>query len=213
MRSYNSAMESAIKEKILAFCQKYPHKFSKKNEKLLGPEKSTEGVFILLEGAVRMFTISKDGIDLSLNLYKPVSFFPMEWVLNDTTNKYHYETLIDSTYALVPKEDMKTFLEENSDILMDLLQRIYKGLGGYFLRMESLLTNNAYFRIVIQLIIQYRRFGEDIKLTHAQIASLTGLSRETVTREIKKLFEKDILIHDKHTFRIIDVHKLETELQ
>ena len=121
---------------------------------------------------------------------------------------------------IAPRKDVLRFLQKNHDVAFDLLQRIYRGLDGYFLRMESLLSGHAFHKTIIQLVIHMRRFSKHVvaddvhqtKLTHAQLASLAGLSRETVTREIKKLQAKKLLIYKGQTIIVPDIDALEQEL-
>ena len=77
--------------------------------------------------------------------------------------------------------------------------------------METLLGGNAYHKVVNELLIQEKRFGK-VELTHSKLASLTGLSRETVTREIQKLQKKKIIKYKGWKLKIINSEKLNQEL-
>lgn len=211
-------MENTVTEKIESFLQNYPHRHFSKGEYLITPEKDPAGIFVLQKGMVRVTSTSKNGIEVTLNIFKPTSFFPMQWVLNDSPNSYIYEALTDTDIVLVPKKEFKEYIEMNYDIAFDLLKRIYRGLDGYMKRMESLLSGDAFVRVVTTLLIHALRLREHdvnsvtLHLTHAQIASESGLTRETVTREMKKMQKEKLIEYKKTNFFIPDISLLEKKL-
>jgi CRP-like cAMP-binding protein len=137
--------------------------------------------------------------------------FPLGSAINDYENSYYYEALTKVQVFSAPKIATLMFLQKNPDVIYDLLQRIYRGLEGYFAIMETLLGGSAYHKVVTQLTIYEKRFGK-IDLTHTKLASLTGLSRETVTREIAKLQKKNIIKYSGNKLVITDTDRLSKEL-
>ncbi len=212
-------MVRMVRTKITSFFGQYRLQQYKKGEILKSFDENPKGVFCLQKGNVRCIAVSKDGIELTLNVFKPISFFPMAWVINNTTDTYAYEALTDVEVYIAPKEAVEKFLKENSDVVYDLLKRIYRGLEGYFLRMESLLSGDAYLKTIVQIVIHTKRFGVIdttgkylVDITHAQLASLSGLSRETITREIKKLENKKLVMYKGKQLIVLDLKNLEKEI-
>lgn len=207
-----------IPGKIQAFFAAYPQISVKKGAYLKPIDTKPEGVFLLKQGVVRCFAFSKEGAELTINMFKPISFFPVGWAINHSDDNYAYQAMTDVKVCLAPQKEFEVFLKNNPDVVYDLLRRIYKGLDGYFLRMEALLTTSPYFRTVVQLAICTRRFGvlEDKKykvgITHAHLASLAGLSRETVTREMKKLIRQKIVSYEGKKLHVLNLSRLEDQL-
>lgn len=85
--------------------------------------------------------------------------------------------------------------------------------------LQALLSKDAFLMTLTQLIIYARRFGKenqnvvnfDWHLTHEQLASQTGLARESVTRQIKKLQDKGLVNYSGKKLLIRDLKKLEEE--
>ena len=206
-------------KKVETFFSSYRTQSFKKGDQIIKPEKAVPGVFYLIDGVVRMYTVSKEGEEMTINTFKPSSFFPVGWAINDSPNRYIYEGETDGSISIAPKDQLVYFLKSEPDVLFDLLTRIYRGLDGYFMRMESLLGGDAYVRTATQLLIHAKRFGAEsgngnsyhLKLTHHDIASLSGLSRETVTREIKKMSGKGIISYSGQDFHIHNLEQLENE--
>ena len=213
-------MRAHVETKLKQFFEKYPHKKYRKGEVLLRQFEEPEGVFFITHGNVRMYTVSQEGEEYELNIYKAPSFFPIGWMMNNTENRYYYEAISDVELYIAPKHEALDFITTQNDVLLDLASRIYKGLDGFFMRMEALLAGVAYYKTIAEIIISIRRFGEQsnsrhsfhVKLTHHQIASRTGLSRETVTREIRKLQKKGMVAYEGDQLTVLDIRKLEEEL-
>lgn len=211
-------MRDEIADKVTHFFGQYERQRYKKGDYLKFLDKQPHGCFCLQSGVVRCFSLSKEGAELTINLFKPVSFFPVGWVMNDANDNYTYEAVTDVEAFIAPKDAFKTFLQKNPDVMFDLLKRIYRGLEGYLLRMESLLSGSPCFRIVVQLVIHTRRFGVregakyQVHLTHTQLAALSGLARETVTREIKKLAEQKLVEYEGKTLIVLNLEQLEEHL-
>ncbi len=209
-------MQPKVQKKLLSFFTKYKLKTFERGEQVINP--TGKKVFFLTKGTVRMFS-HVDNSQLTLNIYKPYSLFPMSLILRRTKDKYSYDALSEVEGYFAPKTYFKKFLKENPDIVLDLLKRIYIGLEGFFMRMETLLLGGATLRILTHLIIYTRRFGRNVggkvmfdhSLTHEQLSYQTGLARESVTKEFKKLQDKNLVGYIGKKLFIPDLSKLEEE--
>ncbi len=208
-------------QKILErFFSKYKFRRFKRRDLLIKPETETVGLFYLKEGAVRQYSISINGEEMTLNIFKKGAMFPIGFIINNSTNTHYYEALSDSEVYIAPSKAAYVFLKENHEVLFDLVSRIYRGLEGYFQKMEYLMIGSAKKRLITELIIYAKRFGTqnenntliNLKLTEKDLGSQTGLARETVSRELQKLKTKRLVIFNKNILRIESLQRLEEEL-
>jgi len=65
----------------------------KQGETLIRADDDPQGIFCLTKGYVRQYTISRTGLELTLHILKPISYFPMVWAVNGTPNVYFFEAL------------------------------------------------------------------------------------------------------------------------
>lgn len=213
-------MDEVVKQKLDIFFVGHKKQNFQPKEILIRADEQPQGVFYLTEGMVKMYAISSQGEELVINIFKPVSFFPMDWVLNDSLTHYYFEAVSQVTVWKAPKEEFLRFIKKEPEVLLDLTKRIYLGLAGYYSRMEYLMSGNARSRLITEILIYVRRFGKkegngvsiDVKLTEKDLASQSGMTRETVSREIGKLKEKGILTYQKNTLIVKDLYRLEGEL-
>lgn len=209
-------MDSKIQKLLYSFFEKFEQKSFPKERTIIKP--ADKKIFFLTKGVVRMFNVSKKNSQITLNIYKQHSIFPIPLIF-DLKNKYTFDALTEAEGYFAPKKDFKMFLDKNPDVLFDLVKRIYLGFDGFFAQLEALLLGDAFCRVITSLIVYTRRFGKkseniivfDWQLTHKQIASQTGLARESVTREIKKLQNKRLIGYSRKKLFIYDLSKLEEE--
>src|SRR3989338_5325760 len=211
-------MNSEVQYKLLKFFSKYKKKQLKKGTIFISPDQKIKGVYFLIKGTVRVFLISKNGVEITVNIFKSPSFFPMNWALNNNQNRHFYDCLSNCDLYLSPKKEFNVFFKSNHDLVLDLLERIYQGLEWYMLRIESLIGGDAHSKLLSHLLIQAKRSNQDLerviklRLSHTYLATETGLSRETVTREMKKLKDRGIINYQGNTLLIFNLSVLEKEL-
>lgn len=212
-------MPSDIADKIHQCFSQYPRREYPKGQILVFADESPDHIFYIVEGQVRKYDVSYRGDEVIINIFKPPAFFPMSWALNHDPNKYFYKTETPVVLHAVPTDDAATFLKENPDVTLDLLSRLYRGLEGMYGRLVHLMSGTARSRLLYELIIECRRFGSQqddgsyvLKSNELDFAARSGLSRETVSREMKKLKDLGWVKLTKEGIIIRDTAQLERAL-
>jgi CRP/FNR family transcriptional regulator len=203
-------METDTAGKITGFFSLGRTLIYKKGETILDPQTVLDGAFFIVSGSVKMTAISENGDESVINIFRPGAFFPMSWILNDTTNRFFYQAEDNLEIKKVSKEDLLNFLNSNPDVVMDLVKRIYRGLDGYFLKMEQLMSGTAFTRLLSEIWIVSRRNGSKtdphpmFSISEKDLAAQTGLTRETVSREFQKMIQQGLISYDKNRLKILN---------
>lgn len=207
-----------VKNKVADFFTKFKQQTYKKGEILIRADENPLGVFHLKEGIVKEYAISKKGEEIVVNIFKPGSFFPMSWAINNTQNTYYYEAVTEVELSKASKEDVLSFIKNNPDVLYDLISRVYKGIDGLMTRMVYLMSESAYDRLIVELLIHLKRLGQKdgksykVELIERDLASRSGMTRETVSRELKKLSNKGLVKLTHNILTVSNINLLEKEL-
>src|SRR3989344_1413903 len=196
----------SVFEKIDTFFTKFKYQTYKKGEILVRADDDPPGIFCLKEGIVKEYSISPKGEELVVNMFKPLSFFPMSWAINGTPNTFYFEAVTAVSLFRAPKENVIVFLKRNPDVLFDLLARVYRGTDGILTRLLYLMSGGSKGKLITELLIHTKRFGQTKKsgavimeISQKDLASQIGVSRETVNRELKILKEKKLVAFARGT--------------
>ena len=214
-------MNTDVIKTLDLFFQQFKIQKYKRHQLLINAGEEPAGLFYLKEGVVRQYAISANGEELTINTFKSGSFFPLAWIVNDDKGSHYFEAASPASLRVAPKAEALNFLKNHPEILWDLVKRIYKGLDGYFMRMEHLMLGSARSRLVAELLIYARRFGQseggairvNLKLTEKDLAAQSGITRETVSREIQKLKQKKLISFSKSTLVINNIDQLEDVME
>lgn len=217
MASSKSAQNTDIFED---FYDKFRSRRYKKGETLIRADDNPQGIFCLTKGYVRQYTISKSGSEFTLNILKPVSYFPMVWAINGTPNIYYFEALTPVVVGRAPRKEVVDFIRNKPELIFTLMSELLEDYGETLTRIEHLVFGDAYRRVLSVYIYLAKHFGEEVKgktivkhrFTHQDIATLVGVARETATSEINKLENKGLIKYVNHSIVYSDLDILENEL-
>ena len=167
----------------------------KKNEVILQEEDTNEFMYIILFGNVKVTQTTKDGKEIILSIHKSDDFFGEISLIDGKTSPATVTATDNSLVAIVSKKDFYTLIFNQDKVLENLLTILCSRLRDSWKRIELLNSKNASDRIkMIFLMLSYdngKKTDEgvilNIKMTHQNIADMTGLTRETVTRIVDKL--------------------------
>src|SRR3989338_260537 len=209
-------MDINVIKKLEKFFRKFLHQKYRKGEIIIRGGDEPQGIFYLEEGFVKKYIISRKGDELTVNIFKPTSFFPIGWALNKGKNYYFYEATTSVSVWRAPRNEFIEFIKGEPDVLFELLKRVHR--DGLLTRMTYLMAGNAYMRLVAEINTYIKRFGKEengsvtIAITEKDLASITGMTRETVSRGIKVLKQKGLVEFSRNKLVVRNIKKLEEEL-
>lgn len=208
-----------LSKRVHDFFTTFPVHHYEKGDTVIHPNQPINSVYYLAEGVVIEYDIAPNGNEIVVNTFKAGAFFPMSSAINKTPNSYYFEAFEPVTVYKAPAKKAVTFITENPDIMYDLLARVYKGADGILRRMAHLMGGSAYSRLLFEIINSARRFGKvekdgsiPISLRENDLAKLTGLSRETVNRNLSSLKKEGVIKISSDGIVVCDLEHLENTL-
>src|SRR3989339_2085965 len=192
----------------------------KKGEMLIRADDDPQGIFCLIKGYVRQYTISKTGLELTLHILQPTSYFPMVWAINGTPNIYYFEALTPVQVGRAPRDQVVNFIKDKPMIIFELMSELLEDYAETLTRVEHLVFRDAYRRVISILIYIAKHFGEEKekgvivahRFTQQDIATLVGVARETASIELTKLEKNGLIKYVNHAMFFDNIKKLEAEL-
>lgn len=176
---------------------------------------------IVRSGVIRAYTITSSGEERTVALHGKGDVFPLSWILGETSNSlFYYDAVVDTRLMLVSKETFVSTIEGDAEALSSVLRYVVNDYTALLLRITGLEQSRAIEKIGFTLYYLLFRYGIektpgkfvlDLKMSQLMIASLVGLTRESTTKNLKKLKEKNIIEYSSFTYTI-DKTKLENFL-
>ncbi|MDB5027461.1 MAG: putative Transcriptional regulator [Candidatus Eremiobacteraeota bacterium] len=158
---------------------------------------TTRVVYVVKRGAVRIARETPDGKDVTVALLGAGDFFGEETLFDDRPRTTIAVIVEDALLCTVKADDLFALLSRDPALALN----VAKLLSGRLDDAQATMEDRAYARVGDRIVHLYRKLaGEhgiavpggtrvDLRLTHADVASLVGSTRETVSVEIAKLVE------------------------
>lgn len=170
----------------------------KKHEAILFEEDTTEYMYIILNGKTKVIQTTEDGKEILLAMHHSGEFFGEMSLLDGKTSPATVVAMEDSSVAIISRQEFYSLIRAQKKVVDNLLLILCSRLRDSWEKIQLLNLKNASQRIKILFLMLSDRYGEktaegvtlNIKLTHQEIAEMTGMTRETVTRMIDK-WQKD----------------------
>lgn len=169
-----------------------------KNEAILYEEDTSEFMYIILLGKVKVVRTTEDGKEIILAIHQSGSFFGEMSLIDGKTSPASVVATEDSLISIISKTDFFSIIFSQNKITKNLLEILCERLRKAWDTIQLLNFNNAAQRTKMLFFMLSEEYGVkeaegiilNIKLTHQDISDMTGLTRETVTRVIDK-FQKN----------------------
>ncbi|MBI5742104.1 MAG: Crp/Fnr family transcriptional regulator [Nitrospirae bacterium] len=166
----------------------------KKNEIILYEEDTSEFMYIILWGKVKVVRMTEDGKEIILAVHQSGEFFGEMSLIDGKTTPASVISTEDSLVAVISKKDFYSILMVQNKVTISLLKIFCSRLRKCWDTIQLLNFNNASQRVKMLFLMLSDEYGRkspegltlNIKLTHQDIAEMTGMTRETVTRILDK---------------------------
>jgi CRP/FNR family transcriptional regulator len=170
--------------------------------------------FLVRKGYVSSYTINNAGDEQIIGFFAAGDVFPVEWLFERApVALYYYRAFTDCELLSLQRMTLLDALESNLALSRELLKQFVSGFIGSTVHIHALEHSHAHEKLIKLFHYLVLRFGVvqpnkketfliPFLLTHAQIASMLGLTRETVAGETMKLKKTGALTYDRGTYTI-----------
>ena len=165
------------------------------------PEAEPQFVFILETGLVRMYRNCARGEEVTFGYIQPGEVFGELAAFSDKPRESYAVAVERSTVIKIEKQVFAEAIQSRSSIVFSVAAQIGDRFKEIESRVEDLVFRNARSRLAHIILQLAEDFGEKTgdrlliatRLTHAELATLVGVSRPTVSIALGE-FEDDELI-------------------
>ena len=173
------------------------------------PGDLSDAVYWIKSGRIKLYKLTEDGREIIFGLYQTGEVFGELAFVEDRPREYFAEAMDDTQFISIKRSGLFSIAKRKPGVIYRFAKLIAERRRETEATMESLLYKGVRERLAGQLLKLSKEYGiEDnrgkllrIKITHKDLASLIGSSRETVSLTLGEL--KRVGLIDVNTDRKI----------
>ncbi len=189
----------------------------KKDDFIYFKDQSSENIYMVSSGRVKIGTYGPDGKEIVKAILTRGEIFGELALAGEEKRQDFAQAMDNDTHVCsMTIEDLQNLMIDNKELNLKILKIVGFRLRKMERKIESLVFKDARTRIVDFLKEMAEEKGQKVgfemmiknHLTHKDIASLTGTSRQTVTTVMNELREKNLINFDRRRILIRDLEAL-----
>jgi CRP/FNR family cyclic AMP-dependent transcriptional regulator len=172
-----------------------------------------DAMYVVASGQVKVVLTGDDGREVILSVLGDGDFFGEMALIDDLPRSAHVIAMEDSRLIVLYRDDFHRCLERAPRVSLGLLRALSRRLRRADDKIGGLVLLDVPGRIA-RLLIELADQGDGSKIsrsiTHHTIAQMVGSSRETVSRTIRDLTNRGLVVVTRKTIEISDRPGLES---
>ncbi len=166
-------------------------------------EEQGDSLFVINNGKVKVSIVSEDGREVILTILGEGNFFGEMSLLDGNPRSANVTTMEETELLMVRRADFLRFIQNTPQVAIKLLSVLAQRLRKTDRKIEGLALSDVTGRIT-QTILQLaeeqgRPIPEGVLIknrpTHQDLANMSGTTRETVSRVLKRLENQGYIVH------------------
>ena len=161
-------------------------------------------VYLVKRGKVRIMRLTPEGKEITVAVLGAGDLFGEETLFDDQPRTTHAVCIEESLLCSANADDLFGLLSKNPTLAMN----VAKVLSDKLLDASATMEDLAYAKVPDRMMHLFARLAiehgveradgtlVDVRLTHADIASLIGSTRETVSLELSHLVKSGAIVYD-----------------
>ena len=197
------------------FCREF-----RRGEVIYLPSDMADSVMLLARGRIRLYHVTGEGKQAILGFVESGELFGELNVFSDQQREEHAEAMEKSLVVLVPGRAIHRIMMEMPSVCMKMTQLFGMKLRRVERRLKSLLFRSSRERLIHLLLELAERYGLPVsdgvminqKISHQDMASIIGATRETVTITLGELQSEGVIGVQRRRITLKNVDTLATSI-
>ncbi|WP_256761821.1 Crp/Fnr family transcriptional regulator [Cohnella sp. WQ 127256] len=188
----------------------------KKGESIFFEGDEGDELYLVISGVIQIFQ-NNNSRDVIFSIFREGDFFgEMALLQNERVRSASARTIERSTLCILKKRDFIPLITSKPEIMIGILETALDRLRDANRLITELTILDVRTRIAHMLIRLTEQYGVpsaegiliDVKLTHQQMADMTGTARETVTKSLLELQQEQFIRIDQKKILVCNIDTL-----
>jgi CRP-like cAMP-binding protein len=192
----------------------------KKGTLIFSPHQPFRALFLLKKGKIRLYRANEDGKQLTVDLLGDGNIFGETSTFSFNDDQVYAEAMSDIYLCVIGKKEFESLIEKNPKLAVKFIEILSARLKETYEMSEHIALRSVRYRVMSLLLKLSEKFGRrkkdwqtiDIKVTHHDLATMIGATRETVSATMSQL-KKEGMIHKSPFSLMIHAEKSSEELK
>ena len=169
-----------------------------------------QGLYLVIEGAIRTFKLAEDGRELMMGLYKPDDYLGVHALLLDDPFTETAEAVEDAAVCMLPKEAIITLVNKYPEITLQFIKILANNIREKEVQLIELAYNSVRKRLAQVLVRLSKQFTDpsQFKISRDELASMAGMATETVSRTLSDFKDEKLIEKKGSHIHILDLNRL-----
>ena len=202
--------ENLNNEELLEIVNTINHKEYVKGDVIFTEGNRANTLYFINEGKIKLYKYTKDGKEQILHVLSEGEFFGELELIKVSKYGFNSKAIVNAKICTLTKDEMKDIIMRKPEIGIKVLETVGERLSKVESLVQNLATNDVDSRMAYLLTDLMEKYGEitednisiKLPLSREDMASFIGVTRETISRKLKK-FEDEKLIKIVGTKNII----------
>ena len=185
--------------------------------RILSPDDPPDRIHIVKKGKVRVYRVTPDGKQLTLDIHDKGSILgDMTLLGQEPIPEAFAETLDEAVICTISPDELRTLIERYPAIGVNIISYLSRRLRDAEAELESMAYQRVGQRLARKLLDLSNRFGVktsrgtliEARLTQQELAEMIGTTRETLAHTLADFRARGLLDTEKHRVLIRDAEQL-----
>jgi CRP-like cAMP-binding protein len=161
---------------------------------------------------VKLHQLDKNGKELTTKLNKVGDLFGYTSFTENITYQETATTIMESKLVGVSKQELKSILDENHGVTLELIQLLTEDLSGIKEHLVHMAYSNVNKKTASTILMFVEKLycapEETINISRNDLASVAGVATESLIRTLSSFKNQGIIEIEGRNIKILDLQRL-----
>ena len=188
-----------------------------RGQQILSPDDPPDRIHIVKRGRVRVYRLSADGKQLTLDIHEKGTILgDMTMLGQDRLPEAYAEALDEAVICTISPDELRRLIERYPTIGVNIIRHLSRRLQAAERELEAMAYQRVDQRLARKLLDLAQRFGAttargtliQARLTQQELAEMVGTTRETLAHTLSDFRRRGLLDTSRHQVTIRDAERL-----
>lgn len=181
--------------------RKIDHRLYRKGDVIFNEGDHSKTLYFMSSGKIKLYKYTTDGKEQIINVLSDGEFFGEFSILKNTNYRVNARAITDCKICTLTSNEIREIISNKPEVSINIMESLAERLSDAESLARSLATNDVNARLAYLLMSLIDKYGIEKKegievtlpLNREDMANYIGVTRETISRKLRKLESENII--------------------